>query len=238
MDEHDRLTPADLAGADELYSTLDSLTPQDRPAVTIEPAAGQRILVTGHGDGSLTIRYREHAADAVRTVGDADILAAHQAIMACLHGADGWSRVLDPVGGSFGTAHLDPDYAPTGLCIASAMLDDVKRRRRRDLPTIGGAILWGARRVTTGDTWRGVPGSGTVTVRALRPDPVHEHGIAIRAAGGTLTVDGAPPAAEVIVWPTADAPEAVVGYVSRAPALQVCNVYLIRGATWERVDRC
>ncbi|MDG6105762.1 hypothetical protein Daura_18880 [Dactylosporangium aurantiacum] len=236
MDEQDLLTPAEVAGADELYWTLDSLDPRVRPAVTIEPGPGRRIVVAAHGGGGLTITYREHTADAVRRVEDVDVLAAHRAIMACLRGASGWHQVLDQVGGSFGTAGVDTDYEPTGLSVANAVLDDGKRRRRRGLPTVGNAIGWGARRVTTGDTWRGVPDSGTVTVRALRPDPVHEHGIAIRAAGGTLSVGGAP-AAEVIVWPTAEDPETVVAYVSPAPALQVCNVYLLRGAAWERVDR-
>ncbi|MEV4510973.1 hypothetical protein AB0K00_18620 [Dactylosporangium sp. NPDC049525] len=228
--------PADasvLAGADELFWTLDGLTPADNPTATIASldTAGRFVEVTVREDAGLTIRYREHAADDIHAVDDADILAAHQAILTCLGSPHGWRRTLDPIGGTFGVTGSPIDYQQTGLSIANAMLDAVKRRQRLDLPrTIPPTIRWGSRDITTGDTWHGVPSTGRITVRVLHPDHAHEHGIAIRAPGGT--VDGTP--AETV---NRTATDTAVDYVSPTQTLQVCNVYVIRGATWERVDR-
>ncbi|WP_319462528.1 hypothetical protein [Micromonospora sp. RTP1Z1] len=236
--------PADVdafsGDPDELYWTLDGLTPADNPTARIESisTSGRFIEVTVRGDASLMIRYRESDAADIHHVDEADILAAHQAIMACLSRAHEWRQALDPISGSFRTADLRIDYQQTGLSTANAMLDNLKRRQRRNLPkVVPPTILWGSRTITTGDTWHGVPGSGKVAVRILRPDRVHEHGIAIFAPGGTLTVGPAQSARETVIWPTADTAEIVVDYIAPAQTLQVCNVYMVRNGTSERVDR-
>jgi hypothetical protein len=41
----------------------------------------------------------------------------------------------------------------------------------------------------------------------------------------------------MLIWPAAGTAETVVDYTAPAQTLQVCNVYMVRGAGWERVDR-
>lgn len=240
---HDPTDAQVLSGdPDEVYWTLDGLTPADNPTARIESITtpGRFIEATARNDASLVIRYRERATAGVHQVDAADILAAHQAIMTCLRGAPAWRAALDPISGSSGTAGPRIDYRQTGLSIATAMLDDAKRRQRGHAPkVIPPTILWGSRTVTTGDTWNGVAGSGRVAVRFPRPDRVHEHGVALLAAGGTLRAGPAQPARETVIWPTADNAEIVVDYIAPTHTLQVCNVYLvpIRNGTATRVDR-
>jgi hypothetical protein len=225
---------------DELYWMLDGLTSADNLTARIESInkSGRFIEVTACGDASLMVRYRESDADDIHQVDDTDMLAAHQAIMACLSNVHGWRQTLDPISGTFHTAGPDIDYQQTGLSIANAMLDDGKRRQRRNLPkVVPPTILWGSRSVTGGDTWRGVPSSGRVAIRILRPDQAHQHGIAIFAPGGTLTIGSAQPVPETVIWPTTHTVETIVDYIAPAQTLQVCNVYLVPGSASERIDR-
>jgi hypothetical protein len=225
---------------DVLYWTLDGLTPTANPSAMIESIGipGRFIEATVRSDASFMVRYRESRTVDVQQIDDADILAVHQAIMACLSRADGWGQIFVPISGSFNSIDSDIDYQPTGLSIANTMLDHGKRRQRRNLPrVIPPMIMWGSRTVTTGDTWHDVPTSGRIAIHALHPDPAHEHGIAISAPRGTLTIGSTRPTPETIIWPTSSNPQAVVDYNAPARTLQVCNVYIVRGTAWERVDR-
>ena len=236
------------ASGDALYIVMDSLPESDSFTATVQSddVDGRFIQVIGRDDGgALTVRYRKHRVDGIGQVANVDMLAAYRAVMECV-GQDGadWRRVFEAVDGSRDSvgvewAHRSVDYEPTGLSIATAMLDLAKRRRRVGLPgLVPLPIRWGDREVITGDTIRGIPAEGRLLLRASALDSRHRHGVEIRLPQGAILEGGEWLPTGGYFWPDAAGEELDVTYRSPQGLLQLSNVYTqVVGNGQERVVR-
>ena len=229
--------------ADELYWILDGLASAD-DFVVFEHASSVNAFIQTYrrADGSLVVEYNDGTG--LAEVADVDVLAAHQALLACLQGGPELAPRLRAVRGTFGSyGVLSPvDYEGTGLSIANAMLDAGKRRRWLGRPgTIPPLLSWGARQITSGDVWRDVPVGGSIAVAVRAFVDGLDHGFAVSAQGGALShgglADGSESAEELVLWPTPTEREFEVRYTSPRQILLLCNVYRVSGPTWSKVDK-
>jgi hypothetical protein len=233
---------------DELYIVMDSLAESDSCTTTIQSVdvEGRFIQVIARDPAeALVIRYRRQRADAIGQVAKVDILAAYQAVLQCVRQEDAeWRPAFEAVAGSRDEAGVQwarrsVDYAPTGLSIATAMLDLAKRRQRVGLPgSVPLPIRWGHREVITGDTFRGIPAEGRLLLRASTVDGRHRHGVEIRLPQGAILEGGEWLPTGGYFWPGEAGEELDLTYRSPHGLLQLSNVYThVVGNGQERVFR-
>ncbi|MEU5529406.1 hypothetical protein ABZ744_20970 [Micromonospora chersina] len=232
------------ASGDILYLLLDALAETDTATATIrcDQMAERFVQVVANRAGSLQLRFRQWPGEPIQEVDAVDVLAAFRSVMAAVRDGDqDWAPIFAPVEGTFGRDPGPVDYARTGLPIATAMLDAVKRRKRLGLPPWPAMpIRWGSGEVLTGDVWAGLPAAGRVVVRAIRVDHRHRHGLAVAVSEGSVALEGEAPSREALVWPERVGEEIVLTYRSPHRILRLCNVYVERAgggreivARWE-----
>ncbi|MEU7905923.1 hypothetical protein [Actinoplanes sp. NPDC049118] len=230
-------------GPDGLYHTLDSLVLGENPVAQLRPVDddGSFVEAAVREDKSFQVRFTEAGSDVVESVSDADILAVHQAFMRYVRADASWAaavRALDGTALQSGESATAVDYRETGLTIATAMIDFGNRQRRRGAGVVVPPVIrWGSKEVITGDVWKDVPETGRLAIRVTGFDSSRGNGIAVSAMGGTLTFGDEPPVAELILWPQSDAREFTMSFTAPKRAIGICNVYIVAGPNWSRVDR-
>jgi hypothetical protein len=184
--------------ADAVFWALENMGPGESRQIT-----GQ-CAVTCHDEGVFDVELAGTRLERV------DLLVAHQAILR---------------GEPSDLSLEDIDYATTGLCLQTALVDYGQRKKRLGLPLeIPPTIRWGERRVATGDI-RPVP-AGRVTVTVSHLTAGVRHGIALSTAHGP----------EHVLWPSENDREFTVDLPHDAD-LRITTVFVVEGPGWSREER-
>ncbi|GIJ44304.1 hypothetical protein Val02_11900 [Virgisporangium aliadipatigenens] len=227
--------------ADELFWILFYLEPRKNPVVTISATRdADRFIRVAAGDGGLlSVTYRHGTPDEVHTVSGLDVLAVHQAIVACVQRGMQWTAAFEEAQRRGDMRSGVVDYEPTGLTVQAAVMDLDVRRRRLGLPFAGPpSLTWGSSQVVTGDVWPQAKSTVTVSIEVTAMRRELEHGISIASPGGSVRTERSQPAAaELMLWPSHDGEKFEVVCDVPQAALQITNVYMFRTPTHSRVER-